>query len=178
MGPRPSVPLRGSLQEAVQRRLSVPLLPLEPWPGTASTPQRQRVLDAEHAVLVDLVAGRPPVAAERLRFEAYAHGAVSFGDRWATSRVARAEELLAEAARQRDDLDAAWLAWRTSWWIRRSLKSPGQPARDRVMGLLHLATGREELAKERLREAQSRSSGGLAADVSALLRLLSSGDIP
>lgn len=157
-------------------RLQGPLLPLEPWPGTASTQARQRVLDAEGDVLRDLRAGRVPQAAERLRFEAYAHGAVSFGDRWATTRVARAEELLAEAARQREDWTGAWLAWRTSWWIRRSLGSPGQPARERVMGLLHLATGRIPLAEERLREAQTGSSGELARDVSAVLRLLSSSD--
>ena len=162
----------------MERRLAEPLLPLEPWPGTPTDDARRRVLEAEASVLADLCAGRAPAAAERLRFEAYAHGAVSFGDRWATSRVARAEELLAEAARQRRDLEAAWLSWRTTWWIRHALKAPGQPRRDLTMGLLDLATGRVDLAREHLSSAHTAAAGELAAEVSGLLRLLSSGDIP
>jgi hypothetical protein len=164
------------MRPVVGAALQRPLLPLEPWAGTASTAARQRVLEAEASVLADLREGRRPVDAERLRFEAYAHGSTSFGDRWATTRVARAEELLAEAARQRGRLQDAWLAWRTSWWIRRSLGSPGQPERDRVMALLHLATGRLDSARERLEDARDGLIGEMTEEVSTLWRLLSSHD--
>ena len=109
---------------------------------------------------------------EQLRFEAYRLAAVSWEDRWAYGRVARAEELIAEGHRQAGRWTEAWLAWRSSWWIRQTLRSPGAPERHRVMALLHLKLGRTDDARTRLQDALEGATGAVKGEAEALLQLL------
>ena len=131
------------------------------------------MLDAEGRVVDDLARGRVPATLEQLRFEAYRLAAVSWEDRWAYGRVARAEELIAEAHRQGSRWSEAWLAWRSSWWIRETLRSPGAAERHRVMGLLHARVGRYDDAARRLAQAVESAGDAHAAGIRPLLQLLS-----
>lgn len=104
-----------------------------------------QLLVATHELALMGQAG--PEQLHELRFEAYRQAATSWEDHWRIARVADVEEISAEIAAQRGDLEGAWRDWRAAWWIRRLLDAPGEPSRlrahsDLVMEQLKIATGR------------------------------------
>lgn len=124
-----------------------PLIQAVP-PTDAPDPEAVPLLDllarVHHAVLEGRATG---ALLEELRFEAYRQASTTWDDPWRTCRVADVEELFAEVALQRGDLQGAWHAWRGAWWIRRLLdgRGPASPLAlhsDRVMAQLKIATGR------------------------------------
>ncbi len=110
-----------------------------------------------------LTAGDLPTAVdglERARFISYRAAATTWDDPPAIHRVARVEELQAELCRQQDDLEGAWVSWRTAWWIRRARGVPTERnARramawsDAVLGCLDWSCGRQDAARERIEAA-------------------------
>jgi len=157
----------------VERLLAEPFVVLGVEPVVASTAARTEAALAQRRVEEQLAAGSAAPGLAAFRTEAYRAAAVSFGDLWATSLVARAEELTAEAARRRSDWIGARDAWRSAWWIRRATGAPGGAQRDAVMALLYGVTGRWSEAKERLSEAVSRLEPSEQRRFATLWQLLS-----
>jgi len=156
----------------VAQLLRHPLVSVQPVPMDVARPERQQVVRVEAAVRDDLRAGRAPEHLEALRFEAYRLASVSWEDRWAYARVASTEELIAETRRRQGRWADAWLAWRSSWWIRQTLESPGASQRHRVMGLLHARVGRFDDAARRLQAALDGAEAARIRELQPLLHLL------
>ncbi|HHO49777.1 MAG TPA: hypothetical protein ENK18_02635 [Deltaproteobacteria bacterium] len=102
-------------------------------------------LVALHEAALQRAAGLDQLGA--VRFEAYRQASTTWDDPWRIARVADVEEISAELALQRGDLQRAWEDWRAGWWIRRLLDGPGEGGvlrvhADQVMELLRIAMGR------------------------------------
>ncbi|MEN0062008.1 MAG: hypothetical protein AAGA48_07625 [Myxococcota bacterium] len=95
----------------------------EPLPKVAPTPSGESLLGVMQSAWEGLrdpdvdpeeVARRLDVA----RHAAYAHATAAMEDGWRLRRVVQVEEWTAELARRASDWSAAYLAWRTAFWIR------------------------------------------------------------